>query len=661
MGYTDFHEQALSEFRYEKYDSYRKRIEETDGSLEKFSRGYEIMGFHETSEGIYYREWAPGAHKAWLIGDFCNWRRTHEMKKLEFGNWELFLPNNADGSKAIQHMSRVKISFDSKSGQRFDRVPAWIHYAVPQKTTPVYVGVYYMPKKYQFKNKTPNRPKAMRIYEAHVGISSAEPQIASYRYFADNVIPRIARNGYNVIQLMGVMEHAYYGSFGYQVTSFYAVSSRSGEPEDLKYLIDKAHGYGIFMLLDVVHSHASINSEDGLNLFDGTDGCYFHKGERGTHEEWGSRLFNYSQYEVVRFLLSNLRWWVEEYRFDGFRFDGVTSMLYKDHGLGRTFITYNDYFGDLIDSDCVCYLQLANAMLHELYPNHMVTIGEDVSGMPALALPVEMGGEGFDYRLAMGIADKWIDIVEHFKVEQWDMGNIAYTLTNRRHGEKYIAYAESHDQSIVGDQALAFRLMKLKMYTHMSEASPKSSIVERGIAFHKMIRFITYSLGGEGYLNFMGNEFGHPEWIDFPRTGNNESYQYARRQWNLVDNRALKYQYLNNFDVAMHKLCIKYDWLNSPQAYVSLKHEVDKLIVFERAGCMFVFNFNNISYTDYKLGCGLQGKMKIVFSSDDLEFAGLNRLDKSITYVTKDEPWNYRENSIMIPIPGQTCFVLAPH
>ncbi|KNC77737.1 1,4-alpha-glucan-branching enzyme [Sphaeroforma arctica JP610] len=621
------------------------------------------MGFHETPEGIYYREWAPGATQAWLIGEFCDWERKHEMKKLEHGKWELFLPNNEDGSRAIKHMSHVKVSFDSTSGERCDRIPPWINYAVMEKTKPVYIGVYYMPEKsFEWKNERPKNTQGLRIYEAHVGISSKEPTIASYRHFADDIIPRIAENGYNAIQLMAVMEHAYYGSFGYQVTSFFATSSRFGEPDDLKYLIDKAHGYGILMLLDIVHSHASMNVDDGLNRFDGTDHCYFHEGERGNHSLWGSRLFNYGHWEVMRFLLSNLRWWVEEYRFDGFRFDGVTSMMYKHHGMGVGFSgDYNEYFGDDVDGESFCYMQMANAMLHELYPDHMITIAEDVSGMPALSLPVAMGGGGFDYRLSMAIPDKWIEILKELSDEEWDIGNIVHTLTNRRHGEKSIAYAESHDQALVGDKTIAFWLMDKEMYTHMSDLAPKSLIVDRGIALHKMIRFLTYTLGGEGYLNFIGNEFGHPEWLDFPRAGNNESFQYARRQWNVVDDPLLKYKYLNKWDAAMHATCNNYDWLNAPQAYVSLKHEGDKLIIFERAGLLFVFNFHHSnSFPDYKVGTSLKGKLKVVLSSDDPEFGGFNRVDKSSEFWVKEgDGWHDRPNSTMIYIPNRVCLAFA--
>nr|BAG60255.1 unnamed protein product [Homo sapiens] len=458
---------------------------------------------------------------------------------------------------------------------------------------------------------------------------------------------------------MAIMEHAYYASFGYQITSFFAASSRYGTPEELQELVDTAHSMGIIVLLDVVHSHASKNSADGLNMFDGTDSCYFHSGPRGTHDLWDSRLFAYSSWEVLRFLLSNIRWWLEEYRFDGFRFDGVTSMLYHHHGVGQGFSgDYSEYFGLQVDEDALTYLMLANHLVHTLCPDS-ITIAEDVSGMPALCSPISQGGGGFDYRLAMAIPDKWIQLLKEFKDEDWNMGDIVYTLTNRRYLEKCIAYAESHDQALVGDKSLAFWLMDAEMYTNMSVLTPFTPVIDRGIQLHKMIRLITHGLGGEGYLNFMGNEFGHPEWLDFPRKGNNESYHYARRQFHLTDDDLLRYKFLNNFDRDMNRLEERYGWLAAPQAYVSEKHEGNKIIAFERAGLLFIFNFHpSKSYTDYRVGTALPGKFKIVLDSDAAEYGGHQRLDHSTDFFSEAFEHNGRPYSLLVYIPSRVALIL---
>lgn len=515
-------------------------------------------------------------------------------------------------------------------------------------------------QRYIFRNARPPRPKSLRIYECHVGIATSELKVGTYDNFTDNILPRIVKQGYNTIQLMAVMEHAYYASFGYQVTSFFAASSRYGTPEELKRLIDRAHELGLVVLLDLVHSHASKNVMDGLNEFDGTDAGYFHSGSRGHHSLWDSRLFNYSEFEVQRFLLSNIRWYMEEYRFDGFRFDGVTSMLYHSRGIGQGFSgNYDDYFSMNVDTEGVVYLMLANYMVHTLYKD-AITIAEDVSGMPGTCRPVSEGCLGFDYRLAMAIPDKWIELLKHVSDEDWDIGNIVHTLTNRRWMESNVAYAESHDQALVGDKTIAFWLMDKEMYTHMSTMSDTSGIIDRGIALHKLIRFITHALGGEAYLNFIGNEFGHPEWLDFPRAGNNSSYHYARRQWQLVDDELLKYKFLNAWDAAMNKLEERYGWLHAQPGYVSLKHEGDKIIAFERANVLFVFNFHPTkSFPDYRIGVENAGEYRVVLNSDDEQFGGYKRIDNGIKYNTHPEHYCGRRNYIQAYIPSRTALVFA--
>ncbi|XP_043814777.1 1,4-alpha-glucan-branching enzyme 1, chloroplastic/amyloplastic isoform X2 [Manihot esculenta] len=635
------------DYRYSQYKRLREEIDKYEGGLDAFSRGFEKFGFLRSETGITYREWAPGATWAALIGDFNNWNPNADvMTRNEFGVWEIFLPNNADGSPPIPHGSRVKIRMDTPSGIK-DSIPAWIKFSVQAPGEIPYNAIYYDPpkeEKYVFKHPQPKRPKSLRIYESHVGMSSTEPIINTYANFRDDMLPRIKKLGYNAVQIMAIQEHSYYASFGYHVTNFFAPSSRFGTPDDLKSLIDKAHELGLLVLMDVVHSHASNNTLDGLNMFDGTDSHYFHSGSRGHHWLWDSRLFNYGSWEVLRFLLSNARWWLEEYRFDGFRFDGVTSMMYTHHGLQVAFTgNYNEYFGYATDVDAVIYLMLVNDMIHGLFPE-AVTIGEDVSGKPTFCIPVEDGGVGFDYRLHMAIADKWIEILKK-RDEDWKMGDIVHTLTNRRWLEKCVAYAESHDQALVGDKTIAFWLMDKDMYDFMARDRPSTPLIDRGIALHKMIRLITMGLGGEGYLNFMGNEFGHPEWIDFPRgdrhlpngkviPGNNHSYDKCRRRFDL--------------------------FMTSEHQYISRKDEGDRIIVFERGNLVFVFNFHwTNSYSDYRVGCFKSGKYKIVLDSDDGLFGGFNRLSHDAEHFTFDGWYDNRPRSFMVYAPSRTAVVYA--
>ncbi|KAA8916182.1 hypothetical protein TRICI_001673 [Trichomonascus ciferrii] len=655
--------------RYALAQDWMKRLDRDEGGLVKFSEGYKYFGFQidQKTGDVVYREWAPNATAAHLLGDFNNWDRDSvPMTVNAYGVWEVKLPGNGNGECVIPHNSKVKVSLTLPGGERVERVPAWIKRVTQDlSVSSVYDAVFWNPpaeEKYEFKNTHPQRPPDVKIYEAHVGISSPDGRIGTYKEFTKNILPRIKDLGYNTIQLMAIMEHAYYASFGYQVTSFFAASSRYGSPEDLKELVDTAHGMGLTVLLDVVHSHACKNVLDGLNMFDGTEYQYFRAGPQGYHELWDSRLFDYGKHEVLRFLLSNLRFYLEEYQFDGFRFDGVTSILYTHHGIGTGFSGgYHEYFGpDKTDVEGINYLILANTLMKTLSKDY-ISIAEDVSGMPTLCLPADIGGLGFDYRLAMAVPDMWIKLLKEKRDDDWDMGNIVYTLTNRRHREPTVAYAESHDQALVGDKTLAFWLMDKEMYTHMSTLSDPSPVIDRGIALHKMIRFITHSLAGEGYLNFEGNEFGHPEWLDFPREGNNNSYHYCRRQWGLVDDGLLKYKFLNAWDTAMQNTETTYRWLAAPQAYVSLKHEGDKVITFERANVLFIFNFHPTqSYSDYRVGVQTPGVYKIVLDTDDSTYGGFNRIDKEATEChTVPERWNERDNYIQVYIPSRTGIALA--
>lgn len=655
------------EHKYHKFCDLLDKIESTEGSLYEFSQGYKKMGFNETDKGVWYREWAPGAKSMRLMGDFNGWHRgQHMMQKNEWGVWEIFIPKNEKGEYPIPHNSKVKVHLEGGNGEWTDKIPAWITYAVQNPESMAYDGVYISQQpehRYKWKNPMPGPLRAPKIYETHIGMSSTEPKVASYKEFTESVLPRVKKLGYNTIQIMAIMEHSYYGSFGYHVTNFFAVSSRYGPINDLKELIDTAHGMGIHVLIDLIHSHASANAQDGINLFDGTDYQYFHEGPKGYHSLWDSQIFDYSKWEVIRFLLSNLSWYLEEYKFDGFRFDGITSMMYTHHGIGTGFSgDYREYFAGAADVDALVYLMLANTLIHRINPN-ATTIAEDVSGMPGLCRTVEDGGMGFDYRLSMAIPDKWIELLKTKQDEEWDMGNICHMLMNRRYDEKCIAYAESHDQAIVGDKTISMWLFDAEIYTNMSTLQQETMKVNRGKALHKMIRLLTIALGGEGYLNFMGNEFGHPEWIDFPRQGNGFSYTYCRRQWNLAEDKLLHYHYFNAFDTAMIELEEEFKWLSSHENYVSLKHQEDKIIAFERGGLLWVFNFHpSKSFDHYRIGTQWPYEHILIMDTDEARFGGQDRLrhGHEHAFPILKEPWHDRPNYIQIYIPSRTAAVFKP-
>lgn len=589
----------------------KKRLLGTDGSLVDFANGYKYFGFQQESKHWTFREWAPNAKRAWLVGDFNNWENNFELKQAYGGTWEISIPG------MLPVGSKVKVKLLLPSGETVYRVPSYIMFAVPNERHEL-DGVIVQPK-YDWKNKAPQLKEAPLIYEAHIGISTEEYKINSYKEFTRDVLPRIKKAGYNTIQLMAIMEHPLYASFGYQVSNFFAISSRFGQPEDLMELIDQAHGMGLRVLLDVVHSHAVKNIEDGLNYFDGTENQYFYEGERGNHPAWKTKLFNYGKDEVIHFLLSNLKFWLDTYHFDGFRFDGVTSMLYHDHGLGTAFTDYSKYFSLNTDIEAVTYLMLANELTHLFNPS-ATTIAEDMSAMPGMALPISSGGIGFDYRLSMGIPDFWIKQLKEKTDNSLDLLSLWWELTTRRPGEKNIGYSESHDQALVGDKTIMMWLADEEIYWKM-DLNSQSLKIDRAIALHKLIRLITFSLAGEGYLNFMGNEFGHPEWLDFPRQENHDDFQHARRQWSLADNKDLRFQYLLAFDQAMINLERHYKFLESPEPVQQLWiKNSDKLLAYKKGQLLFVFNFHP-SY-EQELQLQFPEKPELIFDSDDQKFGG---------------------------------------
>ncbi len=636
--------------RLDNYNRKKKELLGKGGKLYDFANGYKYFGFHKTEKGWVYREWAPAAERLYLTGDFCGWRLfDYPAKRLENGVFELFL----EGGNA-PHEGEFVQAVLIHNGDILRRVPTYATRVVQDRETYLWCAVLEDTfAEYPWTDKDFAPEKAPFIYECHIGMAQEGYSVGSYEEFRLNILPRIKELGYNTIQIMAIMEHPYYGSFGYQVSNFFAPSSRYGKSEDLKRLIDTAHGMGIAVLLDVVHSHAVKNVGEGLNLFDGTEYQFFHEGARGYHSAWDTKLFNYGKNEVIHFLLSNLKYWMEVFHFDGFRFDGVTSMLYHDHGLGSAFSSYDMYFSLNTDTEAVTYLQLANELVHSVN-KRAITIAEDMSGMPGACLKIKDGGIGFDYRLSMGVPDLYIKLLKEVADENWDIHKLWYELTSRREGEKSIGYCESHDQALVGDKTIMFRLCDAEMYTSMSKDS-ESAVIDRGVALHKMIRLLTASLAGEGYLNFMGNEFGHPEWIDFPREGNNWSYHYCRRQWSLVDNHALRYEGLSLFDKAMISLLKKNRLLSKPTKNLWMKND-EKILIYEKGDFIFAFNFNpHRSFEGYFIPSWRVGKYKTVLSSDEERFGGFGRVKEGYCY--KSEQTKDARAGFYTYLPSRTALV----
>ena len=619
--------------RLSKIETIEKRLTGGKIKLTDFASGHEFFGLHFQKDQWILREWAPNADQIFLIGDMTGWQENDAFA-LERHNdenvWEIRL-----SPEKLKHLDLYRLRVHWPGGEG-DRIPAYARRVIQDPETLIFnAQVWFPDTPYQWLCRDFRRKdEPPLIYEAHIGMAQEEEAVGTFSEFRENVLPRIVKSGYNTIQLMAIQEHPYYGSFGYQVSNFFAASSRFGTPDDLKALIDEAHAAGLAVLMDLVHSHSVTNESEGLSRFDGTLHQYFHDGERGLHKLWDSRCFDYGKIQVLHFLLSNCRFWLDEYRFDGFRFDGITSMLYLHHGLNKAFSAYDDYFGTDVDEDALTYLALANRLIHDLRPD-AITIAEDVSGMPGLAASQKIGGFGFDYRFAMGVPDHWIKLIKEVSDEKWPLGHLWSELTNRRADEKTISYAESHDQALVGDKSIIFRLIDAAMYDHM-RIDDKDITVDRGVALHKMIRLATLATAGSGYLNFMGNEFGHPEWVDFPREGNNWSYRHARRQWHLVDDPGLIYQYIADFDRDMILTAKQFNILQNPNINLLYEHSDNKLLVFQRAGLLFAFNFHpHQSYSDYRFEAPA-GKFEMLLNSDAPQYGGHKRL------VEKQEHLSFR-------------------
>jgi len=639
--------------RYERISIRERELVGRQGTLQSFASGHLYFGLHKLDGEWVIREWAPNATGIFLIGSFNSWQVSDEYRfeRQEHGNWEIRLPESM-----ISHGDRFKLVVRWEGGEG-ERIPVWCNRVVQDPETKVFDAQLWMPEQwYRWKHPGPELEGFQPlIYEAHVGMATEKYRVGTYTEFRKKILPHVIQAGYNTLQLMAIQEHPYYGSFGYHVSSFFAPSSRFGTPDELKELIDEAHGHGLAVIMDIVHSHAVRNEVEGPGRFDGDPGQFFHSGDRREHVAWDSLCFDYGKNEVLHFLLSNVNYWLTEFRFDGFRFDGVTSMLYYNHGLGRDFTSYDDYFDGGQDEDAITYLSLANKMIQEICPG-AISIAEDMSGYPGLAAPIEKGGVGFNYRLAMGTPDFWIKNIKERADEQWNMQEIYHELTNKRADEKTVGYAESHDQALVGDKTIIFRLIDKEMYWHMDKWS-ENLIVDRGIALHKMIRLITAATAGNGYLNFMGNEFGHPEWIDFPREGNNWSFKYARRQWSLMENRQLRYHFLSDFDREMIHL-IK----NSGIYQTSCNHVKtdpgDLVIAFERKGLLFVFNFHpSRSYADYGLAVDA-GKYKCLLCTDSAEFGGFGRVDCEMIHRSMVERSFGLKHILKLYLPSRTALVL---
>ena len=612
----------------DRYNERRWRLA-GDGSLSEFANGYHYFGFHRTDEGWAFREWLPGADAVWLTGDFNNWQR-YACPLIPIGNgvWEVRLR----GQDALKHGQMVKLIV-GRQGASFERVPAYIHRCVKDHIGGALCGEIWMPGQpfqwtdgdfFRFK-----RPRSPMIYEAHVGMAQEHGRVGSFREFADETLGWVQYAGYNTVLLMAVQEDPDYASMGRRVANFFAPSHRFGTPEDLKYLVNKAHELDISVLMEVCCCWASPNVGEGLSQQDGTDWQYFLTGPRGWHPKHGTRLFDYGRDDVLHFLLSNLKYWMEEYHFDGFRFDGVTSMLYENHGMSA-FDRPDAYFSMNTNVDARIFLMLANELIHG-FNDKAMTIAEEDSGFPGMCLPLEYGGVGFDYRQDEGVQALWAALIRDQRQQDWDMSRLWATLTAGRPGEMRLCSPEPRERSLMA------RMAGEALETGMGKED-KDPEVDRAADMQKAIRLLTCALSGNGFLTFMGNEFGHPDRVDFPRAENRFSGLNARRRWSLVNDWSLKYEWLANFDRAMTFLFNRFAIHCAGDPERLLIDDEKKLIAFSRGGMLFVFNLHPTQDARRVFINAGSGAYRAALTTDEWPFGGRERVSKEAAFRTSDAP-----------------------
>ena len=650
--------------RHDGYLSRLEAIERSSGSIVDYANGYKYFGwqYDDMMSGWWFREWLPEAYDVYIFGDFNGWQRTQlRLNKDANGVWSIFLPEAMYGYR-LTHGSLYKLHIHGANGWH-DRIPAYATRVVQDEQTKDYTAQFWIEQPFEWTDSNFSAAKCspLLIYETHVGMAQEKEGVGTYAEFEKKILPKVRRAGYNAIQVMAIAEHPYYGSFGYHVSNFFAPSSRFGTPEELKSLIDKAHSMGIAVIMDIVHAHYVKNLNEGINELDGSQHQYSKEGAAGYQQYWDSKTFDYGKHEVEHFLLSNVKYWMDIFHFDGYRFDGVTSMIYHHHGY-TDFDCREKFFDEGVNRDALIYLTLANKLVHSINPA-AITIAEDVSGMPGMCYPIEDGGIGFDYRLGMAIPDFWIKLLEDVPDEDWNLDEMWSIMTSRLPGVKTVAYAESHDQALVGDKTIAFRLMDKEMYFAMNRAS-ENLVVERGMALHKMIRLMTIATGGDAYLNFMGNEFGHPEWIDFPREGNNWSYAHARRLWSLSTNGFLRYSQLGEFDRAMIRLVKRNRVLQDGYPWRWNTDYDNKSQTFSHRNLIFIFNWHpTASIPDYITEVPRPGKYTVELTTDDPRFGGLGRNSvgsEHFSYTEKDADGN-PHHYIKVYNTARTALVLKWH
>lgn len=607
-------------------------------------KSYEMLGSHKVKidgvDGWRFAVWAPKAVSVRVVGDFNDWNGYDKMlERIETsGVWYGFFTDIEEGML-------YKYAIEAEDGETYYKADP---YAVKSELRPGTASVTKdISNNYKWgdkawisargKNSTLTEP--MNIYEIHIGSWKIhdDGSFYTYRELADELVPYVKKMGYTHIELMPITEYPFDGSWGYQVTGFFSATTRYGESEDLKYLIDKCHKNHIGIIMDWVPAHFPRDAH-GLRMFDGTPVYEYADPRLGEHKDWGTMVFDYSKSEVVSFLISSAYFWAEQYHIDGIRVDAVSSMLYRDYSRNDGEWVPNEYGGNG-NLEAVDFLKKLNKIMGTEFPNFMM-VAEESTAWPLVTAPPENDGLGFNYKWNMG----WMnDTLRYMGMDPYfrkDNHSLLTFMMMYAYSENYILPL-SHDEVVHGKGS-----MLNKMFGEYDEK----------FAAYRTLLGYYMTMPGKKML-FMGGEFGQMlEW------------RYDDQlEWNVleIDKHKRLHQYvkdLNHFymeNKALWELDTSWDgfrWVNEADSENSVlsyirrgRHAADNVVV--------VANFTPVERPIYKIGVPLAGEYEVVFHSSAVKYGGNKRITKKV-YKTKNMQFSDMMYTIEVAIDGNSVMFL---
>jgi len=612
-------------------------------------RIYEVLGAHKQTgtdvEGVNFAVWAPNAAAVSVVGDF-NGRdgSTHPMRlHSKAGIWELFVPGIGEGE-------RYQFEIFPHDGPSFLKSDPYAFLMEPAPATESVVssidGIYQWQDQAWLKQRAESNPwrSPISIYEVHLGSWRRGPgkRLLNYREIAKRLIPYVKDMGYTHIEILPIAEHPYEPSWGYQVSNFYAPTSRLGKPEDLMAFVDLCHQNGIGVLLDWVAGHFPKDAH-ALSKFDGTH-LYEHEDPRkGEHKDWGTLIFNYGRHEAENFLIANALFWLEHYHFDGLRVDAVASMLYLDYSRKDGEWIPNIYGGNQ-NLEAIEFLKHTNYIVHKRFPG-VLMIAEESTAWPSVSQPTDAGGLGFGFKWNMGWMHDMLDYMQTPpECRRFHHNRLTFVF--------HYAFDENFILSLSHDEVVH---LKGSLYTKMPGCSWEK------FANLRLLYFFMYTHPGKK-LNFMGAEFAQmAEW--------NESAELQWRLSNLDPHRQLQH-FLKMLNQLYRNEPVLYEMDCRPAgfAWIDADNHEQSIVVFSRKArdpriaLIVVINFSAISRFNYRIGMPYPVDCTEIFNSNDTDFGGLGGTPSSNRYAIEDVPWHGQEFSVRInKLPALSALLLKPN